>query len=298
MIHLPQTLENIIMKKLKTVILLLLLPLVFKAQKTTEEQEKGNQVKVFVDSDINFASSANDSRNESKAGTGKLGLKFESGFIYGGANFTVFSQNKSIESSDSNEVKLFGTNLLLPQNSSGNISNFSFTIGSRSFYPFDAVDDQTPLFSLKRFGGVCNWNLNNTKWTKDTLSATVTVSSVNLLITYNLLNLEILGGDNDNEIIKLYVMGGMSTRRLGGDYGLDKDLQMSFLGTNKLGFNGTYMGCRLEVGKFYGHMSLTHFAAGDKIKGFSGDQAVISLGINADLKLGTKQISPAKNKQE
>jgi hypothetical protein len=277
---------------LKTLIatLFIILPVTFFAQRTAKEQTDGNQVKVFIDSDINFSSSANDSRNESKAGIGKLGLKFESGFIYGGANFTVFSQNKTIETTDSNEVKLFGTNLLLPQNSSNNISNFSFVLGSRSFYPFDKVDDETPIFHVKRFGAVLNWNINNTKWIKDTLYSSVTISTFNFFVTYNILNLELLGGDSENEQIKLFFMGGYTNRRLGGDYGLDKEMQMKFLETNKLAFDGTYLGCRLEVGKFYGQMNLTHFSFGDKIKGFSGDQVVISLGLRADLKLAAKQI--------
>ena len=278
------------MNKNNLILLMLFMSIFSFGQKTAKEEADGNQVKVYIDSDINFSSSANDSRSESKAGIGKLGLKFESGFYYGGVNFTVFSQNKTIETTDSNEVKLFGTNLLLPQNSSSNISNFSFVFGTRSFYPFDKVDDNTPILSAKRIGAVVNWNINNTKWTKDTLSTPITISTFNLFITYNLLNLEILGGDNENEQIKLFLMAGYTNRRLGGDYGLDKDLQLKFLETNRLAFDGTYLGCRLEIGKFYGQMNLTHFRFSDKIKGFSGDQAVISLGIRADLKLAAKQI--------
>ncbi len=277
-------------RKLKAIFIFLVFSLISKAQKTSLEQAQGNQVKVFIDSDINFTSSANDSRSESKAGVGKLGLKFETGFIYGRVNFTVFSKNKEILTNDSNEVKIFGTNLLLPMNSSNNIGNFSFTLGTRSFYKFDKVDDDTPFLSLKKIGIYSNFNVNNTRLIKDYITTSVTVNSLNILLTYNLLNLEILGGDNENEQVKLYIFAGYTNRRLGGDYGLDKEIQMQFLETNKLGFDGSYMGCRLEVGKFYGQMSLTHFNIGDKIKGFSGDQAIISLGINADLKLAAKQI--------
>jgi len=266
------------------------------AQKTAREQNEGKQMKVFLDSDINFSSSANDNRNESKAGTGKLGLKFESGFIYGGVNFTVFSRNKEITTIDSNETKLFGTNLLLPQNSSNNISNFSFTFGSRSFYNFDKVDDNTPMFSLKRLGAYGSFHVNNTKWIKDTISSSITINTFNLFLTYNILNLSVLGEDNDNELIRLYFLAGYTARRLGGDYGLDKEIQKSFLNTNKLGFDGSYLGFRLELGKFYGQMSLTSFNRGDNIKGFSGDQAVISLGINADLKVAAKSIKKKVDK--
>jgi hypothetical protein len=265
-----------------------LTPFLFYGQKTKEETEQGKATKVYINTDLNFSSSSNDSRSESKAGIGKLGLKFESGFMYGHAAFTVYSQNKEINSGDSTETKLFGTNLLLPQNSSNNISNFNILLGTRSFYKYDKVDDKTPFFHWKRFGGVFNFMVNNTKWVKDSLSTSITINTLNLFITYNILNLSLTEKDSDSEKISLYMIFGYTNRRLGGDYGLDKAVQKEFINSNKLGFDGTYLGCRLEIGKFYGQMSLTNFSRGDKIKGFSGDQAVISIGIMADLKIAAK----------
>jgi hypothetical protein len=266
----------------------------FYAQKTKEETDQGKVTKVYINTDLNFSSSSNDSRSESRAGVGKLGLKFESGFMYGHAAFTVYSQNKEINSGDTAETKLFGTNLLLPQNSSNNISNFNILLGTRSFYKYDNVDDKTPFFHWKRFGGVFNFMVNNTRWVKDSLSTSITINTLNLFVTYNILNLTLTEKDSDGEKISLYMLFGYTGRRLGGDYGLDKTLQKEFINSNKLGFDGTYLGCRLEIGKFYGQMSLTNFSRGDKIKGFSGDQAVISIGIIADLKIAAKYAVKSK----
>ncbi len=91
---------------------------------------------------------------------------------------------------------------------------------------------------------------------------------------------------NTKERIKLILSYGISTRRIGGDLGFESstDLRRYFLGTEKRGFNGSNLGVRLEVSKFYGEMNLTSFDKGD-IPGFSGNQAIITIGLIADLTL-------------
>ena len=95
-----------------------------------------------------------------------------------------------------------------------------------------------------------------------------------------------------SERIKLIVSYGLTTRRLGGDFGLDsnRELRKMFLGTDKRGFNGSNFGVRLEVSKFYGEMNLTSFNKKFDIAGFSGNQAIISLGLIADLTIAAEEI--------
>src|SRR5207253_7543642 len=111
----------------------------------------------------------------------------------------------------------FGSNLLIPQNSSNNISNFTFFLGTRSFCNYDSVVTDLPFLSFKRFGGDLLFQINNTIWTKDTLSTPITINTFNINFTYNLLNLEIL---KSKERIRVYFNLGYTSRRLGGDYGL------------------------------------------------------------------------------
>jgi hypothetical protein len=95
---------------------------------------------------------------------------------------------------------------------------------------------------------------------------------------------------DSDEKIRLMVSLGYTSRRLGGDYGLDKnsELRKEFIGTDRLGFDGVKFSTRLEVSKFYGQIDLTSFSNKGNIAGFSGNQAIVSLGIRADLPLPTK----------
>lgn len=261
-----------------------------KESDTRVERAKKVPINVFFVTDIGFASSANDTRKEASAGTGKLGLDFERGFVNGNIQFTVFSQNKNIATADTAETKLFGSNLLIPQNSSNNISNFSFYLCTRSFFSYGTVPDDLPLFSLKRFGGNFLFQLNNTNWVKDSLTTPVTINTFNFNLVYNLLNLEVL---KSKEKIRVFFTFGYTGRRLGGDYGLksNEEKRNNYLDRASLGFDGYAFGARLELGKFYGQMSLSYFDRGQNIKGFSGNQAVITLGIKADIKLAAKNVN-------
>lgn len=252
---------------------------------------KKDSLKVSFVTDVNFSSSSDDNRKEAQSGIGTLGLKFQHGFAYGSASFTVFSQNKEIQT-DSTETKLFGTNLLIPENSSGKISNFSLLFGLRSFY-LKSEELDAGIFSFKRFGANLEFKVNNTTWSKDSLSSPVTITSFNFNINYLLLNAEIM---NTKERIKLLLSYGLTTRRIGGDLGFDEsaDLRRYFLGTDKRGFNGSNLGVRLEVSKFYGEMNLTSFDKGS-IAGFSGNQAIITIGLIADLTLVANDKGVAKN---
>jgi len=252
-----------------------------------------DSLKVSFATNVNFAKSSDDTRKESSAGTGTLGLKFEQGYVYGAANFNIYSQNKEIVT-DSTETKIFGTNLLLPENSSSKISNFSLLLGVKTFY-LNEKDITAETFSFKRFGANIEFKVNNNTWKRDSISSPVTINTFNFNLTYLLLNAKIL---KTNERIKLILSYGVTTRRLGGDFGLDsnRDLRMKFLGTDKRGFNGSNFGVRLEVSKFYGEMNLTSFNKKFDIAGFSGNQAIISLGLVADLTIAAQEIGIAEKK--
>ncbi|MDR6845666.1 hypothetical protein [Flavobacterium granuli] len=252
-----------------------------------------DSVKVSFDTNINFSAPSSNSTKEATAGIGTIGLKFERGLIYGDVNFTVYSQNKEIIAIDSSNTTIFGSNLLIPENSSNKISNFYIRLGTKSFYK--NFGDNLPTFSKKRIGLNSSFRVNNTTWIKDTLSVPTTINSFELNVDYLLLNTVLF---NTNEKIKLIMSFGLATRRLGGDYGLDKNTEIrnEFLGTEKLAFNGTNFGVRLEISKFYGEMNLTSFKRSQNIAGFSGNQSIISLGLRADLTLSGKEVYPKKNK--
>ena len=254
---------------------------------TSQDFGARDSLKVSFATNVNFSKSSDDTRKESSAGTGTLGLKFEQGYVYGAANFTIYSQNNEI-ATDSTETKIFGTNLLLPDNSSSKISNFSLLLGVKTFYLHEK-DIQAETFSLKRFGANIEFKVNNNIWKKDSITSPVTINTFNINLTYLLLNAKVL---KTNERIKLILSYGLTTRRLGGDFGLDsnRDLRTKFLGTDKRGFNGSNFGVRLEVSKFYGEMNLTSFNKKFDIAGFSGNQAIISLGLVADLTLAAQEI--------
>ena len=289
---------------MKKVLLITALLFSFNIFCQTEEDEKIDTVYLSIDSDFDFSSSASDSRSQSNATTGTLGLKFEQKVLYGSAHFTVFSKNEQIESVDTMDQTLFGTNLLLPENNSGNISNFNFSFGTSSFSRLFAYDKSNiGMISLRNIGANMYYSLNNTKWIKDSISASLFINSFAFNLTYELLNLKLFGENNDR--IKLRLHYGFAARRIGGDFGLDKnsDLRMFFLNNNKIAFNGSQYGARLEIGNFFGQANVTCFSRKHGIEGFSGFQAVISLGVSADLDLAAKQYKPTygilrKNKEK
>lgn len=275
--------------KIKLVLLLLLaLSYTARSQNNEEGIKSIDTLKVVLSTDINFSASSNDNRKEATSGIGTLGLKFNRGYIYGDVNFTVYSQNKDLNAEDSTDTKIFGTNLLVPQNSSSKISNFYMLLGVKTFYLKKGYPNDEPTFSLKRFGANASFRVNNTTWIKDSLSVAVTINSFHATVTYTLINATVL---NSKEEIRLMLTGGLATRRIGGDIALRNNnaLRTLFLGTEKLAFTGTTLGCRLEVSKFYGQMTLTSFGKKEAIAGFSGNQAIITLGLTADLTLNAKE---------
>jgi hypothetical protein len=245
---------------------------------------------LYFESNIDFATSAKDTRSDAQSGTGTLGLKFDKKLIYGKIRFTVFSKNNMITSQPNTDNKIFGSNLLIPSNSSNSISNFSFLLGTKSFYKYEKAIQNTEMFSLKRFGGYCRIALYNTTWVLGETTLPVTTVVLDLNVTYRLLSLRILG--DDNGIAHFYGLFGYTNRRLGGDYGLDsnKDLRTQFINTTELGFDGISYGARLEVNNFFGQVNMTQFDGGN-INGFSGHQAVITLGFNASLNLKAVELN-------
>lgn len=268
------------MKKIIT--LILFIPLFTLSQKDSISDTTKSNLKVYLKSDINYASSTSDSRKEAQSATGTLGIKFEIDNIFASSTFTIHSQNDQISTIDSTETKLFGSNLLLPQNSSSNISNFELILGMRSFYK----PGSTKSKYVKAWGCQFMYRINNTVWEKSNVSLPITISSVSIDLTYRLLDVKMTDSD---ERIKLLMTWGYTNRRLGGDYGLNQNapLRNDFIGTEKLGFDGMRISTRLEISKFYGQFDLTSFGKKHNISGFSGDQAIITLGIRADLQLPT-----------
>lgn len=255
-------------------------------------QEGKDTVNVYLDSKIDFSTSANDKRSEASAGTGNLGIKFKHEFLYGSVHFTIYSKNKEISADNSDDFKLFGTNLLLPENNSGNISNFSFDIGTRSFSKIENYDpDQVGFFHWKKIGAHLNYSLNNTIWTKDSISLPVFINTFSFNATYDLLNLKLFGEKKDQIVFRVHA--GFTSRRLGGDYGLDKNegQRLALLNTNHLGFNGFQYGARLELGEFFAQANITSFPRKLNLDGFSGDQAVISFGVIADINIAAKHVA-------
>lgn len=246
------------------------------------------ETSLYLETNINFATSTEDSRPDSQAGTGTLGIKFKRKFLYGGVRFTVFSRNDEIISENNTDNKIFGSNLLIPENSSSNISNFSFQLGIKSFYDFEDVVNDEDLLSFKRFGGYLKFAIYNTEWIKAEIKLPVTTTVLDLHLTYRLLSLDIDGEDNGRA--DFYLITGYSNRRLGGDYGLDnsKESRNEFIGTDKLAFDAFNLGARLEISNFFGQVNLTNFGK-DNIPGFSGNQAVIAIGFNANLNLKAKE---------
>ncbi len=263
-------------------LLISILPLISLSQVKKDTSE----LKVYLKTDINYASSAADTRKEAQSATGTLGIKFQKGYLFGSSVFTIHSQNEQIATEDNTELKLFGSSLLLPQNSSSNMSNFELHLGADSFYK--RTKDNFWHVWLQPIGFQFRWRVNNTVWDKSSVSIPLTISSVSADLTYRILDVKM---DNfGEEKIRLITSVGYVNRRLGGDYGLDENIELrkEYLGTSKLAFDGFKFSTRLEVSKFYGQIDLTSFSKKDNIRGFSGDQAVITIGIRADLGLPTK----------
>ena len=189
--------------------------------------QSDSNLRVYLKTDINYASSASDNRKESQSAVGTLGIKFDLyDNIFASSVFTVHSQNQEIVSDDVSEEKLFGTNLLLPQNSSSDISNFELQLGIDSYYnlltdvfDYKFKEKKSNLF-IRPIGTSMIFRINNTVWEKPNLEIPITIASLSIDITYRLLDAEMA---ESNERVKLVVSTGYTNRRLGGDYGLEQN---------------------------------------------------------------------------
>lgn len=227
--------------------------------------------------------SSSDVENVEATGYGRLGVSFESYYFYGKVLFNVVNRNDEIVAVDSTETKVFTNNLLIPDNSGQGISNFNINGGIKSFAKKDEDWSKVKTLSWKRLGVYGYWQVNNTQWTKDSISTQVYISSFGLYATYNIFSFKIL---SDKSFAKLYWFGGFENRILGGDYSLKQniDYREHFLGTDQLKFISTpSVGFELRLKNFYGRLTETNFD-GD-LAGFSGWQTTITVGITVDLDL-------------
>jgi hypothetical protein len=265
-------------------------------------KELKDDVQLNLITDVKIESGVSNNIEQSKAGSGMLGIAFASRNFYGNAQFTVINSNKNLIISDSaTQIKPFANNLLIPANSGQGISNFSISFGKKSFsnYEGDWTDVSILKFNKeffkndvwKRLGFYSFWQLNNTQWKKDSINMPLLISSFGIFITYNVLSLNLKNTVDEKAYLSLF--GGIETRRLGGDYGLSKnaEIRKAFLSTANLGWNSFTYGAKLELGKFYGKVQLSHFIdtkwQDGNLDGFSGVQATISLGAYIDLNLAS-----------
>jgi hypothetical protein len=143
-----------------------------------------DKTSLYIETNINFTTSTEDSRSEAQAGIGTIGIMFKRNFLYGGVRFTVFSRNDEITAENSTDLKIFGSNLLIPQNSSNSFSNFSFLLGTKSFHKYDDLDkEEYKLLSMKRLGAYVQYSVFNTEWINETSTLPITTSVLDLHLT-------------------------------------------------------------------------------------------------------------------
>ena len=286
------------MKKVGLIILLLLslktLPV-----RSQSSKETGTAPMVYIVNDVKL-SAAQGNTSQTTTGTGTLGILFRQKYLYGSVSFNVVNKNDNLTTTDSNEVKIFTNNLLIPENSGKGISSFSISLGWKSFCKYQVEDnwDNVSFFDWRRFGGYFYWQANNTTWTKDSITSNVSINSPGIYLTYLLLNLQL---DNETKD-KLYLtaFGGFQWRLLGGDYGQagNQEIRKHFLNLkeDKVNFLASTFGVKLEFGKFFGKIQETYFYGKNDIPGFSGYQSVISLGANIDLNIPAHSVKPVDKK--
>jgi hypothetical protein len=253
-----------------------------------------------ITSDVRFSTSTGEEDKNNGGGTGSLGIKFSKGQFYGSTQFIVLASDNSITASDTSSVTEFGKNLLIPQNGGTGFSSFFAGLGYRRF---DFLKDVTwernekvkrlPAFFSERLGGYAYFTTNKMTWKRDTVSMPVVLNAVGVLFTYELFNWELTADGEDGKAgdrVSLSFLGGYTGRRIGGDIGLKENAETlkRFIGTSERGFDGWELGGLLEVGNFYGRMSLTGFPE-DGIAGFSSNQVLIMLGLNANLNIPAKK---------
>ena len=135
------------------------------------------------------------------------------------------------------------------------------------------------------------FSLNTNRWIKDSIDLPIIINTFSLNASYKIFSFRLLKSKDDSvkekDRVSFYILGGVQTRRLGGDYGLDKnkDKRILFLGTDNLAFNCFNLGARLNIANFYAEVDLTSFARKDNIDGFSGNQVLFNLGLRADINL-------------
>jgi hypothetical protein len=289
------------------------------AQRMKQLSSENNSPQISLITDVNLESGATSSIENAKAASGKLGFAVVKKSFYGSANIAVVSSKSAGTGVDSNNIKPFASNLLIPSNSSQGLSNFSAEIGFKSLSGYNSSLDNVALITSpisfkffkegwcdstklqfkefkdilgKRLGINGYWQLNNTIWKKDSISTPVFISSFGVFLTYNVLSMDLTNNDNADKVNWSFFCG-WDARRLGGDYGLDKNESMRkyFLNTNSIAWNSFSYGSKVEIGKFYGKVQISKFVddklRNGSINGFSGFQATISMGIYLDLKLAT-----------
>ena len=252
----------------------------------SQSMRSDGQTRVSLLTDVKGIASSNSSPG-GNAGVGKLGASFTSKNLYGSIVFNVISGNDGLES-DSNEIRTFTNNLLIPDKSGRGLSNFNISLGLKSFSNLDMESfESKPLLSFARFGAFGFWQVNNTIWTKESVSTPVYISSLGVYLTYSILNVKLL--DDNRGKVHLFWFGGIENRILSGDYSLEKNksYREHFIEDERLKFwSFPTVGFKLEIGDFYGEVTETNFSG--NLDGFSGWQARIVVGLNVDLTIAAE----------
>ncbi len=174
------------MKKIIFFLLWLKVSLSFSQSTGFRDNSGDSKVMLSILSDVKMIANTNQNeQSNQKTGVGSLGVSYRKGQNYGSILFNVFNRNKSLSSNDTQEVKIFSNNLLIPENSGQGISSFFISFGHNvsinKIREGDKLMDRTTRWIQKRLdqSGIYGyWQTNNTLWTKDTISINTTIHSI------------------------------------------------------------------------------------------------------------------------
>jgi hypothetical protein len=260
------------------------------AQKSGAAEPVEKAAKISILTDLS-QSTTGGGESQKKIGNGRLGVAFVTERFYGDLSFAVFTSDRSQATNRLTDTAFFYNTLLLAQHQTGGLNEFSGSIGMngllRGLLPAREGENPYGLRASLRenFGLHCNFRSSNQYWEKDSVYADVLLNAFSLLLSYRAFDFQL--EEESWGHLQLFLFGGFTTRRLGGNYALDRnyELRQDFLGIDKYVFDGWEYGARIELGPFYGKASFTEFDIADNIPGFSGPQLAVRIGATIKLDL-------------